>query len=449
MDVLQELGLSGRRTGAFTPSGVIAFKSGVILTPRARIQVPVGAVLPATFNASGLFLILSLTVHRFNGAALFSLLSRRRKKQLSVQFTSGKVLVSKGQKSAVSLDYDVYDGRWHHFALDIRSHRVFLHTSCGQKSLHADLSSKKEEILDPEGFFLLGKLNHNSAAFEGAICQFDIYPSAEAAHNYCDHIRKHCREADTYRPVLPALLPPFPDPNITTAPPLLLTEKPKKVQTPSPVLTWENSRTKVLPPNDHLPELDETSLPPTVSPPNPAVASVPPTLHFMLEEPSKFPAETVTPSLRISVTLPNPKLNSHNRKKTEAVVTKPPKPPEQSLHSPASSRPSEMKPSQQTTPVPAPRSPSNLPPNQPTRNQPRRAAAQQPEPEVTNMLDSKPTRAATDGFQTFDLEPTQFSTLAGPPGLKGEPGPPVSDSAPTNNTMCIYDCRLHDQISVC
>lgn len=392
MDVLQELGLSGRRTGAFTPSGVIPFKSGVILTPRARVQVPLGAVLPAPFNASSLFLILSLSVHRFNGAALFSLLSRRRKVQLSVRFAPGKVLVSKGQKSSVSLDYDVYDGRWHHFALDIQSHGVFLHTSCGRNSLHAGLSSKKQ-LLDPEGFFLLGKLNHNSVAFEGAICQFDIYPSAAAAQNYCDHIRRHCREADTYRPVLPAPPPPRPDPNITAT------------LAPTP---------KILPPNGQIPEWDQTS-----APPNPGVTSVPPTAHFTLEKPSKFPTQTVTPSPRISVTLPNPKRNSHSRKKIKPGATKPPKPSGKSLYSPGS--------------------PSNY---HQTRNQLIGAAALQPEPEGTNMLGFEPTtlvwvtEAATDGFQTFDLDPTQFSPLAGPPGLKGEPGPPVS----------VRRCWLYDQI---
>ncbi len=75
---------------------------------------------------------------------------------------------------------------------------------------------KNEETLDPEGSFQLGKTSQNSVQFEGAICQFDIHPSAKAAHNYCKYIKKQCREADTYRPNLHPLLPLLPqDTNIS------------------------------------------------------------------------------------------------------------------------------------------------------------------------------------------------------------------------------------------
>uniref|UniRef100_A0A3B4VIH1 Thrombospondin-like N-terminal domain-containing protein n=1 Tax=Seriola dumerili TaxID=41447 RepID=A0A3B4VIH1_SERDU len=226
-----------------------AAKSGIILTPRARIQVPVRTVIPANYSSTNLSLILSLSVHRVNSAFLFSVLSKKRKVQLAVQFVPGKVLVHVGQRSSVSFDYDVHDGRWHSLALDVQGHQVFLHTSCGKKSIHTDLRSKKVEALDPEGSFLLGKMNHNSVPFEGAICQFDIYPSAKAAHNYCDYIKKHCREADTYRPVFPPLLPLFStDPNITVThlTPLSLTELSKKGLRPALALIEENTRTTIL-----------------------------------------------------------------------------------------------------------------------------------------------------------------------------------------------------------
>uniref|UniRef100_A0A3P8SPK1 Collagen, type XXVII, alpha 1b n=1 Tax=Amphiprion percula TaxID=161767 RepID=A0A3P8SPK1_AMPPE len=392
---MQQLGLSGRRAGGSSFSG-----SGVILTPRARIQAPLHTIIPATFNTTSLSLILSLSVHRTNSAFLFSVLSKRRKVQLGVQFAPGKVLVHVGPRSSVSLDYDVYDGRWHNLALDIRGHRVSLHTSCG-RSVHADLFSKKEEALDLEGSFLLGKMNHNSVPFEGAICQFDIYPSAEAAHNYCDYIKKHCREADTYRPVLPPL----------------------KAQAPT---LAADTRTTILVPIDRDLMLNETSVYQIT--PKPGVVSVPPPVHPGLESPSKFPTQTVTTSLRICMTPANPEPDSDTRKNTEQGDANPLKP--SGRHLPVSSGPLEVKPNLRITSASTQGSSSNT--YSPHEKQLATVAPKKVEPKVTSVQDVKPTwlvpvtPAATDGFQTFDLEPTQFSLLAGPPGLKGEPGPPVS-----------------------
>lgn len=438
VDVLQQLGLSGRRAGGSSssgarsiPNGIIPFKSGVILTPRARIQVPLRTVIPANYSSTNLSLILSLSVHRINSAFLFSVQSKKRKVQLAVQFIPGKVLVHVGHRSSVGFDYDVHDGRWHSLALDIQGHQVFLHTSCGENSIHTDLPSKKVEALDPEGSFLLGKMNHNSVPFEGAICQFDIYPSAKAAQNYCDYIKKHCREADTYRPMFPPLLPLFStDPNITVThiTPLSMTELSKKGQRPTLALIEENTRTTILVPTDRLLMQNKTSVYQTASTPKPGAVSVSPPVHPGLESPLKFPTQTVTTSLRISVTPPNPTL--HAGKNTKQGHTNTLKPSGNSLDLPASTRPSEMKPNLQTTAASTQGSPSNA--YLPHKEKLSTVAPKKPEPKVTSVQDVKPTSlipvtpAATDGFQTFDLEPTHFSLLAGPPGLKGEPGPPVS-----------------------
>lgn len=435
MDVLQQLGLSGRRAGGLSssgarsiPNGIIPFKSGVILTPRARIQVPLRTVIPATFSSTNLSLILSLSVHRINSAFLFSILSKKRKVQFGVQFSPGKVLAYVGQRSSVSFDYDVHDGQWHSLALDVQGRQVFLHTSCGKKSLHADLHSRKEEALDPEGFFLLGKMNHHSVAFEGAICQFDIYPSAKAAHNYCDYIKKHCREADTYRPVFPPLLPLFStDPNITVThiTPLSLTELSNKGQRPTLALIEENTRTTFLVPTDGSLIKNKTSVYQIVSTPKPGAVSVSSLGYSGLESPSKFPTQTVTTSFWI-----NPKPTSHARKNTKQKDTDSQKPSGNVLDLPASTRPSEIKSNAQTTAASTQGFPSNT--FTPHEKHLTTAAPKTPEPKVTSEQDVKPTSlppvtpAATDGFQTFELEPTQFSLLAGSPGLKGEPGPPVS-----------------------
>uniref|UniRef100_A0A3B3XTI5 Fibrillar collagen NC1 domain-containing protein n=1 Tax=Poecilia mexicana TaxID=48701 RepID=A0A3B3XTI5_9TELE len=368
VDVLQQLGLFGRRPG-----------SGFILTPRARLQVPLRTIIPASYDTSSLSLILSLSAHRFNSAFLFSVLSKRKKVQLGVQFTPGNVFVHVGHKNSVSFDYDVYDGRWHNFAVAVRDRQVFLHTSCGEKSLHGNLSSKKDQSLDAEGSFLLGKMSHNSVPFEGAICQFDIYPSAEAAHNYCDHIKKHCREADTYRPVFPPMLPLLSDPDITLT------------HATSPSLTERSLATEY------------------------AVVSISPPANVGLENPPKFSSPTVAASLRII----NPTDQKHFVKNTNQRDSESSGASGKSLLVPVSVRPSA---NLRTTAL-------STQEYVPHERELTTVAPKKPEPEVTS--DFKPTTlpavtpVATDGFQTFDLEPTQFSLLAGPPGLKGEPGPPV------------------------
>lgn len=370
-------------------------------------------------------MILSLSVHRINSAFLFSVLSKRKKVQLGVQFAPGKVQVQVGQKNSVSFDYDVHDGRWHNLALDIQGHQVFLHTSCGKKSVQADLHSKKEEALDADGSFLLGKMNHNSVAFEGAICQFDIYPSAKAAHNYCDYIKKHCREADTYRPVFPPLLPLFStDHNITVAPvsPPLIMEITQKTQRHS------MARTTVLAPVYHLLMLNKTSLYHTVSTSNPGAMTVSPPIHPGLENPVTFPTQTAPPSFRIGTTLPNQRPSSHDAagKNSKQGDTDSQQLYIENLDLPAFTKKYEMKPNIQTTPAVA--QGSALPHNEQLTTMP----SKKPEAKVINVQDVYPTPfipitlAATDGFQTFDVEPTQFSLLAGAPGLKGEPGLPVS-----------------------
>ncbi|KFQ28113.1 Collagen alpha-1(XXVII) chain, partial [Merops nubicus] len=201
------------------PQGVIPFKSGVIFTQRARVEAPVGTILPAG-SSTDLLLVLSLCSHRINNAFLFAVKSKKKKLQLGVQFVPGKIIVYVGHKRSVYFDYNVHDGQWHNMAIDLRGQTVTLFTSCGKHRVHADLHFKKDEALDPYGSFLFGKINQHSVQFEGAICQFDIYPSAKAAHHYCKYLKKQCRQADTYRPNLPPLLPILPrDPSASPSTP--------------------------------------------------------------------------------------------------------------------------------------------------------------------------------------------------------------------------------------
>uniref|UniRef100_A0A3Q2YCF7 Fibrillar collagen NC1 domain-containing protein n=1 Tax=Hippocampus comes TaxID=109280 RepID=A0A3Q2YCF7_HIPCM len=393
-----QLGLSGARP---IPDGVIPFKSGVILTPRARVQVPLRTVIPASYSASNLSLILSLSLHRINSAFLFSVVSKRGRVQLGVQFIPGRVLVYVSHRNSVGFDYDVHDGRWHSLALEVRGHRVSLHTSCGNRSLHADLKGKKVERLDREGSFLLGKRNHDAVPFEGAICQLDIYPSAEAAHHYCDYVKKHCRQADTHRPVFAPLLPLI-DPNVTHTTALASRNTPKA--------TAFSAEGFVFVPSDHLRVGNDTFMYRT---PEPALAV------SQVDRPGlERPTETVTSSLWSSPTPPTRELPSQtgvDTKEREAHslvgqgFTDVPRLPEATSESTQASSSRSFFFQHLSTVAP-----KNL------------------DPEATSAQDVKPTPvipvtpAAIDDFQTFDLEPTLVSLLAGPPGLKGEPGPPVS-----------------------
>lgn len=428
VDVLQQLGLSERRAGLSSsgnrpiPNGVIPFRSGVILTPRARVQVPLDTVVPLSFSINNLSLVFSLSVHRINSAFLFSVLSKKRKLQLGVQFSPGMVSVYVGQRSSVSFDYDVHDGQWHNMAVNIHGHQVSLHTSCGNKSMYLELRSKNEEALDPEGSFLLGKLNSTIVPFEGAVCQFDIYPSAKAAQNYCDYIKKHCREADTYRPVFPPVLPLLStDSNIsvTHITPLFFTEL-SKAQGPTFAFTRENSRTTIHASTGRLGMLNKTLLYQDLTTMKPGTVSVSSPLYRALENPLKHPTQSVTTALKIS---------QHHMKEAGFHFEK----PQQTMDLPPSTAPSEKKLSFQTT-TSSTQEISSDDDNLLQRKHLLMRPTTKPEPKPTGVQDVKPTPyflitpPAADGFLAFDLEPTQFSLLVGPPGLKGDPGPPVSVS---------------------
>lgn len=430
VDILQKLGLVGKRPSSgtrSTPLGVIPFKSGVILTQRVRIEVPVNTVVPVPLSTE-FSLIFSICSHRINNAFLFTIVSKRKRLQLGVQFIPGKIVVYVGQKNSVYFEYDIHNGQWHNLALGIQPQRVTLYTSCGKTSVHANLHFKNEEALDPDGFFLLGKMSQNSVQFEGAICQFDIHPSAKAAHNYCKYIKKQCREADTYRANLPPLLPLLRlDPNIsvTLRTPMTITELIKKGFTPS--LSQDKTRINTEISGGVNTSIQMTSqygslslsvhgtVPPRLSRPN-------------LQIPTQAKTPTVTPFLSTSVsqTFPKPTQKSSPKK---GVTIKPHK--SKDNYMPVTAKPT-IKKLESVQPSAATK-PSSILPN--SKRQLTTIAVKRSIPEVTTFQYAKPnsfapvTPAATDGFQTSDLEPTQFSFLAGPPGLpglKGEPGPPVN-----------------------
>ncbi|OCT56998.1 hypothetical protein XELAEV_18004122mg, partial [Xenopus laevis] len=211
VDVLQKLGLTGDKSSARpVPQGVIPYKLGVILTQQARVEAPVHSVIPPNLGTN-FTLVLSFSSHRISNAFLFAVKSKRKKLELGVQFIPGKIIVYVGHKQSVYFDYSVHDGQWHNMALGFQGQKVTLYTSCGKQRVNASLHTRKDVPLDSDGVFLLGKMNQHSVQFEGALCQFDIYPPAKAAHNYCKYLKKQCRQTDTYRPNLPNLVPPIPN----------------------------------------------------------------------------------------------------------------------------------------------------------------------------------------------------------------------------------------------
>lgn len=209
VDVLQRLGLSWTKAAGGRsppPPGVIPFQSGFIVTQRARLQAPTTAIIPAALGTE-LALVLSLCSHRVNHAFLFAIRSRKHKLQLGLQLLPGKTVVHLGPRRSVAFDLDVHDGRWHHLALELRGRTVTLVTACGQRRVPVPLAFPRDPALDPEGAFLFGRMSPHAVQFEGALCQFSIYPVTQVAHNYCTHLRRPCGQADMDRPQLGPFLP--------------------------------------------------------------------------------------------------------------------------------------------------------------------------------------------------------------------------------------------------
>lgn len=426
VDVLQRLGLVGKRPPGTrsTPQGVIPFKSGVILTQRARIDIPVSSVIPPSLG-SAFTLILSVCSHRINNAFLFTVVTKRKRLQLGVQFIPGKILVYLGQMNTVNFDYDVHNGQWHNLALDIQAQRVTLYTSCGKTSMHADLHFKNEETLDPEGSFRLGKMSQNSVQFEGAICQFDIHPSAKAAHNYCKYIKKQCREADTYRPNLPPLLPLLPlDMSVTIQTPNIVTEINDRHFSSKSSLTQDKI---------HNHETSQCLNMSTLMTSQSVQSTVPPTIaQPTLQPPLQVTAQTAMASFgsRTSQISPKPTQQSNPMKNLLRATIRPQILKEDRMADTAGPTGQQKNKLDIQTPATThPKTSSTL-----TMSEITTLASWRPLQKETSFFRTKSTSfepvtpAATDGFQTFDYEPTQYSLLAGSPGLKGEPGPPVGCS---------------------
>ncbi|NXH37173.1 CORA1 protein, partial [Myiagra hebetior] len=469
---------SGWSSSRTVPHGVIPFKSGVIFTQRARVEAPLSTLLPAG-SSSDLLLVLSLCSHRINNAFLFAVKSKKKKLQLGVQFVPGQIIVYVGHKRSVYFDYNVHDGQWHNMAINIRGQTVTLFTSCGKRRVHADLHFKKDEALDPHGSFLFGRISQHSVQFEGAICQFDIYPSAKAAHHYCKYLKKQCRQADTYRPNLPPLIPLLPrdpsaspstpqptDPslqglkNLTTAAPNLefgRVTAPFKTRG-SGATTLTLLSTSLSPPRLTTKATKITVAPPVLS----STKSQVPTRSLPWGTGTTFRVSWPTPSTRREKTpLPTAKrapptsqsLGTASRKESKQETKKKidQKPTVEPPEVPSTVEPMRRMTDNTTSNIhlvtlkQIPQKPSHGP--IPKKHMP--SPTRRVDPSIIPLVYTKPhlgsawpssraraqafnltTPAAMDGYQIFDpLGPTPFPFLLGYPGVKGERGPQVCSSS--------------------
>lgn len=507
VDILQKLGLKGEKPSRSLPAGIIPFRSGVILNQRAQIETPLRSLLPASIWAN-LSLVLSVRSHRVNSAFLFTLLSERKKLLLGLQLTPNNLVLHTGSNTSVTLPYEPHDGQWHQLAVGINGHKVTLFASCGERSVNADFGWDSQEGLTPElqGTLLLGRTSQQqgSAHFEGAICQFDLVPSAQAAHNYCRYIKKQCREADIYRPNLSPLLPIIPrDTNITitaatpksggqdaakkptrlslarsvaaaasavryVAPTQTIKPAPWTIPTPlvGTVMPVTVKFGLVLPPPKAKTETVTVPLkirvPPTKPPnsrpstskvlnqKNPKPTSTKPTQGNIPKKTvgvtdKKKPALPATTSTKLTNTKTKPALSKQGilPKKPQPATTK--KTPAKPKATPSKATPPKTKTDLVKTVSSKTTTSSKVTPLQTTVSK----ATTTKVSKTTSKQDIKPTKQAkttrapvtprptrrsyisvtppaTDGFQSWEVPPTQFSLLAGPVGQKGDQGPSVS-----------------------
>ncbi|CAB1413113.1 unnamed protein product, partial [Pleuronectes platessa] len=481
VDILQKLGLKGEKPSRSVPAGVIPFRSGIIINQRAHIEAPLHSVFPAAVGPN-LALVLSVRSHRVNSAFLFTVLSDHRKILLGLQLVPGNLVLHTGPNTSVALPYEPHDGQWHQLAVGINGRRVTLYASCGEQSVHADFGSDSDEALAPElqGSFLLGRTSQQqySAHFEGAICQFDLVPSAQAAHNYCKYIKKQCREADTYRPNLPPLLPILPrETNITATaatPKRSGPETAKKATGQSLARSVAAAASAV-----RYVASTQTMKPNPGTIPTPLLGTVMPvTVQLGLASPPpKARTETVTAPLRTRVPSTKPPIprpttfKASNQKPSKPTSPKPT--PHNTTKRTISKTDNKKKP---TIPATTSTKPSKTKPDStlsdqdavPKKPQPTTAKKASPNPKVTaskatqsktkansvKVVPSKPTISKVNPSkstiskimtaktskptikQSWEVPPTQFSLLAGPVGQKGEvglsgpPGPPGKPGLP-------------------
>ncbi len=204
---------------------------GVILGQDALIEASSVDLLPAGVEEE-FSIIVSLSSWRANNAFIFSVRDGRDRLQFGLQLLPGRVVVYTGEKASIYFKYDVQDGHWHTFSVGVRPRSVSFHARCGALQ-YGEETLTRPQTLSSKGRLFLGRMDSRAVQFEGALCQLDIYPSAQAAAHYCDYVKKQCRLSDTFRSLSGSS--EFPFPSVSPSPKIHRTSS--ESHTFSPTLT--------------------------------------------------------------------------------------------------------------------------------------------------------------------------------------------------------------------
>ncbi|TNN47172.1 Collagen alpha-1(XXIV) chain [Liparis tanakae] len=219
VDILYRLGLSARsstdkRPGppppphatAPSPPHLPVSGYGVLFDSNSLYEAPAANLFPPEIGEE-FSVVVSLSSWRANNAFLFSVKDGRDRLRFGIQLLPRRVVVYTAEKASVYFTHNWQDGRQHPFAVGVRARSVSFFADCGAVHQREETLGRSHPLGESGGLFTLGRMNSKAAAFNGRVCQLDIYPSAEAAAHYCNYLKTQCRLADTHR--LPSPHPSF------------------------------------------------------------------------------------------------------------------------------------------------------------------------------------------------------------------------------------------------
>lgn len=219
MDILSQLGLTvqsstdnqyERRVSPTTHTNAPSLFNtpvsgyGALLDSNSLYEAPASSLFSSDFG-NEFSVVISLSSWRANNAFLFSVKDSRDRLSFGIQLLPHRVVVYTSDKASVYFSYNWQDGFQHPFAVGVHPRSVSFYADCGAVQQREQTLGRSQALWESGGLFTLGRMNSKAASFSGRVCQLDIYPSAQAAAQYCNYLKKQCRLADTYR--LPLMHP--------------------------------------------------------------------------------------------------------------------------------------------------------------------------------------------------------------------------------------------------